>query len=158
MPTIDRSLSARAACAVVVLTALCFSSTAAAQQPANPVAPPPMSGASGFLTRYDFHLSAAALQIDDPRFSWDTHFGGELDVVDYRLGRTSVAMDYEAVLGNQLRPFDPNQSNYTLEASTSLRAGDTEFSILLHHVSRHLGDRAKTEAIAWNVVGARVFR
>ena len=28
---------------------------------------------------------------------------------------------------------------------------------MLHHVSRHLSDRAKTFAIAWNIVGARVL-
>ena len=32
-----------------------------------------------FLTRYDFHLSANALAIDDPRFSWDAYFGGDVD-------------------------------------------------------------------------------
>lgn len=156
MSTIDRSLITRGA--YVVCLTLMLSLPVAAQQPANPQSPPPVADSSGFLTRYDFHLSAAALRIDDERFSWDTHFGGDLDVVDYRVGRTTLAMDYEAMLGNQLRPFDPNQGNYTLEAATSVRAGESEFSFLLHHVSRHLGDREKTEAIAWNVVGGRVFR
>jgi len=42
---------------------------------------------------YDFHLSAARLNIDDPRFVWDTRFGGDLDVVDYVSGRLSLLID-----------------------------------------------------------------
>src|SRR5205807_2455069 len=84
------------------------------QQPV--IAPPPAT--PEFLSRYDFHLSAAALLVSTPtpapavpdqRFSWDTHFGGSFDVVDYLVGRTAVMIDYQAVLGDEFRPFDPNQ-------------------------------------------------
>ena len=34
-----------------------------------------------FLPRYDFHLGADHLSNADPRFVWDTNFGGDLDVV-----------------------------------------------------------------------------
>ena len=112
---------------------------AAAQQQA----PAPAGAEPEFLTRYNFHLTAAALDIDDPRFKWDTHFGGELDLLDYVAGRSSIIVDYEAVLGDQLRPFDPNQGNYTLEASSSVPWGKTEIVGFFHHVSRHLGDRPK---------------
>ena len=146
MSTLDGSLirhAAAAACLTLLVT------LAAAAQPA---APPE------FFSHYDFHLSAAGLKSDDNRFSWDTHFGGGLDVVDYRVGRASVLIDYEAVLGSELRAFDPNQGNYILEASSSYRAGGTEVAFVFHHVSRHLSDRPKTFAIAWNVVGVRVLR
>ena len=131
---------------------LVIGSAAAAQEPISAPSTPAL------LSRYDFHLSAAALQIDDPRFTWDVHFGGDLDVVDYVRGRTSLVIDYEAILGNQLRAFDPNQGTYTLEVSSSYRIRNTEVALMFHHVSRHLGDRPKTFAIAWNVVGARVLR
>ena len=124
-----------------------------AQQPAAP-----QPSGFEFFPRYDFHLSAAALAIDDNRFSWDTHFGGDLDFVDYGVGRTSARIDYEAVLGRQLRAFDPNQGNYTLELSTSGRVGGTEIAVVFHHVSRHLGDRPKTFPVDWNAVGGRVLR
>lgn len=140
--------AARAACLVLLLV----TSALAQQQPAAAPAAPQ------FLSRYDFHLSAAPLFVDDERFSWDTHFGGEVDVVDYVVGRLSTAMDYEAVLGSQLRAFDPNQGNYTLEASASGRLGGLELAGMLHHVSRHLSDRAKTFAIAWNVLGVRALK
>jgi hypothetical protein len=155
MSDTDGSLVRRAALAACLL--LPFASAASAQQPQPPgFAPAPAS--PDFLTRYDFHLSAAALRIDDPRFTWDTHFGGDLDVFDYVTGRLSMLVDYEAVLGSQIRPFDPNQGNYTLEASASVRAGQTEIAGAFHHVSRHLGDRSKVFPIAWNVLEARVMR
>jgi hypothetical protein len=131
---------------------------AGAQVPQPIVAPAPAR--PEFLPRYTFHLSAYDLLHQDDaaqRFSWDTHFGGSLDLVDYVIGRASVLIDYQAVLGNEFRPFDPNQGNYILEASVSGRAGGTEIVGVLHHVSRHLSDRPKRGAIAWNTVGGRVL-
>src|SRR5258708_17066237 len=136
-----------------------------AQTQQRVIAPAP--AAREFLQRYDFHLSAAALLASTPtpapvgpdqRFSWDTHFGGSFDVVDYVAGRTSVAIDYQAVLGSEYRPFDPNQGNYTLEVASSARVGDFEVVGVFHHVSRHLSDRPKRGAIAWNTVGARILK
>jgi hypothetical protein len=118
----------------------------------------PAPATPDFLSRYDFHLSAAAVAVNDPRFSWETHFGGDLDVADYVVGRSSILVDYEAVLGDEFRAFDPNQGNYTLEASSSVRVGETEIAGVFHHESRHLSDRPKRFAIAWNVLGARVLR
>jgi hypothetical protein len=127
---------------------------AAAQQPV--VAPAPDT--TQFMSRTDFHMNAAKLTIDDDRFVWDTHFGGGLDVVDYVSGRFNVLIDYEAVLGRQIRAFDPNQGNYALEGSLSKRFGATEVAAVFGHLSRHLGDRAKTIPIDWNDLGVRVLR
>jgi hypothetical protein len=69
-----------------------------------------------------------------------------------------MVADYEAVVGDELRAFDPNQSIYTLETSSSIWIGTTEIAGFFHHVSRHLSDRPKTVPIAWNVLGARVLR
>ena len=137
-----------ASCLVLFVT-----SAALAQQP---LASPPAS--PQFLSRYDFHLSAAALANDDQRFSWDTHVGGDIDIVDYVHGRAATVIDYEAVLGNELRPFDPNQGNYILELSTSYRIKHMEVAAIFHHVSRHLSDRPKVIPIAWNILGVRVLR
>lgn len=147
--------------------AACLFLTLAAGASAQYTEPPtfaPAPASPDFLTRYDFHLSAAKLapstpdNLPDPRFVWDTHFGGDLDVVDYVTGRLSMLVDYEAVLGDAIRAFDPNQGNYTLEASSSVRVNGTEIAGVFHHVSRHLGDRAKLFPIAWNVLGVRVMR
>ncbi|MGB7219512.1 MAG: hypothetical protein WBD07_11960 [Vicinamibacterales bacterium] len=147
----DRSLMQRG----VLVLCLAAMASAVASPAAAQAAPP---AALEFLTRYDFHLSAAALSNDDRRFSWDTHFGGELDAVDYKLGRTSVRLDYQAVLGNEIRAFDPNQGNYLMEASTSVRSRAVEVALVFHHMSRHLGDRDKTVPVAWNLLGVRVLK
>jgi len=136
---------------------LCAAATAVAQTPLP--SPEHASSAPAFLAHYNFHLSADALsKSDDQRFTWQTHFGGDLDLLDYVVGRANVLIDYEAVLGNEIRAFDPNQGNYTLEVSASARAGATELAGIFHHVSRHLGDRPKRFAIAWNELGVRVLR
>jgi hypothetical protein len=118
----------------------------------------PAPAQSDFLSRYDFHLSAAAVNSNTPRFSWETHFGGDVDLYDYVVGRTSILADFEAVLGDEFRPFDPNQGNYTLEVSSSGRIRSTEVAAVFHHVSRHLSDRPKRFAVAWNVLGVRVLQ
>jgi hypothetical protein len=137
-----------AACLTLFATSAVF-----AQQPlaTAPTAPQ-------FLSRYNFELSAAALAHDDQRYSWDMHFGGEIDVVDYVIGRTTTVLDYQAVLGNEFRAFDPYQGNYILEAATSFRLRRTELAAFFHHVSRHLSDRPKTIPVAWNILGVRVLR
>lgn len=109
-----------------------------------------------FFPRFDFHLSADHLSGDDPRFVWDTNFGGDMDFVDYGHGRTTFAANYEAVLGEQFRRFDPTQGSYLLDVSTSVRAHGVEVAALFHHTSRHLSDRFKRDPIDWNMLGATV--
>ncbi len=140
---------------------------AAAQQPQPVVAPAPAQ--TEFFSRSDFHLNAAWIRssstssvgqrIADERFTWDTFWGGSVDLVDYVTGRLAVLIDYEAVLGSEFQAFDPNQGNYTLEASASARLGPyTELVGMLHHVSRHLSDRAKVRLpVAFNELGGRLL-
>jgi len=118
--------------------------------------PAAAQGPVQFFSRYDFHLGAEHLSQDDPRFVWDTNFGGDMDFVDYGIGRATFAANYEAVLGQEFRSFDPNQGNYTLDASTSVRARRTEFAAVLHHTSRHLSDRFKRAPVDWNMLGIAV--
>jgi len=140
--------AAMAAC-LLLLTA----GRAAAQSPA------PAPDHADFLSRAEYHLSANQLAIaNDQRFSWDAYFGGDVDMFDYVKGRTSILADYHAVLGSEYRPFDPNQAYYALEVSSSYRTPVAEVAFVFHHVSRHLSDRPKQFAIAWNVAGVRVLR
>lgn len=148
MPDHARSLIRRASAAA------CFVLTVALPAAAQQTPPPP---APDFFSRYDFHLSAVALGADDPRFSWTTRFGGDIDVVDYVSGRLWMRAEYEAVLGDELQPFDPNQGNYTLEVASSARTRGAEVALVFHHVSRHFGDREKKFGIAWNVLGVRAL-
>jgi hypothetical protein len=111
-----------------------------------------------FMSRTAFHMAAQHLSGDDPRYVWDADFGGELDVVDYGKGRLTFLANYQVVLGEQIRSFDPNQGNYILAGLASVRLGDTELAGELYHQSRHLADRPKEEAVDWNMLGGRVRR
>lgn len=109
-----------------------------------------------FLPRAAFHMGGEHLSNDDPRLVWEANFGGDIDFVDYGFGRATFAANYQVILGEQLRKFDPNQGNYLLEGAASGRAGGVEVSLVFHHISRHLSDRPKVFAVDWNMVGARV--
>jgi len=136
---------------VVAVVLWAVAAPARAQDPTQP--PPPRIR---FIPRYDFHISADRLSTDDARFVWDTNFGGEVDLVDYVLGRATFTGNFESVLGNQFRNFDPNQGNYLLDGSLSWRERGIEVAALFHHTSRHLSDRFKRSAVAWNMLGVRV--
>jgi hypothetical protein len=119
-------------------------------------APAPAGGpAPGFLTRYDFHLGIALLGEDDQRFSWDARFGGDFDVLDYGRGRITLVGDYQVLLGDEFRAFDPNQSIYILEVQASYRMERGEAAAVFHHTSRHLSDRPKRFPIDWNMLGVQ---
>ncbi len=135
---------------LIALVLLARASAAAAQNA-------PASGVV-FLPRYDFHLGADHLSSSDPRFTWDTNFGGSLDFVDYGRGRSTFTANYEAVLGEQFRKFDPNQGNYLLDVSSSWRTHGYELAALFHHTSRHLSDRFKRTPVDWNMFGVTVAR
>jgi hypothetical protein len=156
-----------ASVAVFVAWFIGLACVASAQQPV--IAEPP-AGAE-FFSRSDFHLNAAwlgastvtpstNLTAEQQRFVWDTFWGGSVDVLDYVDGRLAVIIDYEAVLGSEFQPFDPNQGNYTLEGSGSARLGpNAELVGIFHHVSRHLSDRAKSHLpVAYNELGARYLQ
>ena len=122
----------------------------------EPLATPP--DAPEFMSRFDAHLSAAGLASDDPRYSWDTQWGGDFDFVDYVRGRLTFFADYQALLGHEVRLFDPSQGNYVLAVSGSARVKGIEFAGVLHHVSRHLSDRPKRVAVAFNALELRVMK
>jgi hypothetical protein len=136
----------------MALVVACAAPAAAQVEPGGETAAP--TGVR-FLTRSALHLTAEHLFTDDRRFIWETSFGGEVDFVDYGLGRVSLAADYQVVLGDELRAFDPNQGNYDLTASASARLRPFELAAVFHHTSRHLSDRTKERPVDWNMLGAR---
>jgi hypothetical protein len=50
------------------------------------------------------------------------------------------------------------RSEFHLSANALMLPRETEVAFVFHHVSRHISDRPKQFAIAWNVAGARVLR
>jgi hypothetical protein len=148
-----------AALAAAPLAALLLAAPrAAAQTPADPQPAAAPAPAFEVFPNYDFHLSAALIPSTDPRFDWDANFGGEIDLVDYGLGRARFVANYNLVLGNELRNFDPNQGNYILDLSASRRFRYAEIHGRFHHTSRHLADRAKVAPVDWNDVGVLATR
>ena len=119
-------------------------------------AAPARAQAVQILPRFDFHLGAEHLGSDDRRFVWDTNFGGELDLLDYGRGRATFEANYQAILGEEFKKFDPNQGNYILVGVGSVRSGALEVAGVFYHQSRHLGDRANRQAVDWNMLGGRV--
>jgi hypothetical protein len=117
--------------------------------------PPPAAGAE-FFPRYDFHLTAELLAHEDPRFVWDTNFGGEIDALRYRATRLTFVANYQAMLGEQFRAFDPNQGNYILSGELGTRVAGFEVGPVFYHQSRHLSDRFKRQAVDWNMFGGMV--
>ncbi|MBI4887011.1 MAG: hypothetical protein HY824_07955 [Acidobacteria bacterium] len=95
----------------------------AAVQTAGSQAAAAASGRTQFLSRFAFQVGLEHFVADDPRFVWDAHWGGDVDLVDYGRGALTFAATYQTVLGSQFRDFDPVQGNYTLEAAASARAG-----------------------------------
>lgn len=121
--------------------------------------PPASSGASpAFFTRADFSLSWEWLQTSDPRFTWDSHVGVDLDLFAYRAARLNLTADYEAVLGSERRAFEINHENYRIEASGAYVVHSIEVAGVFHHSSRHLSDRANSAVIAWNIAVLRAGR
>ncbi len=141
--------------AVITLCIVAWPSHVHAQTSSADSTARPTPATLGFLTNYRFHLNALRLVSRDDKFSWDTDFGGDLDFVDLQSFRGNLLVNFEGIIGEQLRAIDPNQGNYTIDVSAWWRTGesDEELGGTFHHVSRHLSDRDKEFAIAWNMLG-----
>jgi hypothetical protein len=92
---------------------------------------------------------------EDP-FVWDTWVGAGAGFLRVKKATAYFTADVETILGRERRVFDANQVNYHLEGGLRIRAGRHLVIPFLHHVSRHLVDRPKTQLVDWNLLGARV--
>ncbi len=157
MPRCSERLRAfRPALGLGCLVVMCVTSPLAAQS--DGVATEPSSERAAFLPSYSYHLNLQRLAINDARFTWQGDFGGEVGLVDYGAGQVTFLANFQTILGDELRAFDPNQGHYTLDVSASLGVGRYELAGVFHHVSRHLSDRSKTFPIDWNMVGLQLLR
>ncbi|HEY2941829.1 MAG TPA: hypothetical protein VGN09_05290 [Vicinamibacteria bacterium] len=103
------------------------------------------------------HLLAAHYAPVDTDFRWVGWIGAGAGLVAVGGVTAYFTADVETIIGNTRRTFDANQANYHLEAGLRRRLGERhEAAIVFHHVSRHLVDRVKVEAVDWNVLGVRV--
>jgi hypothetical protein len=135
----------RTLCLTVALAAATSTATAQSIQiaPLENVQAPPDNpeGDVVWLPNYHFHLNMAHLSNDSPRYSWDANYGGELGIVAVGRTQLSFVANYQAVLGDEFHPFDPNQGNYTIDGVLSTRVQRFYVAGVFHHLSRHLADR-----------------
>ncbi len=140
---------------ILVVLALAAGATPVDAQAPSPPSSVRPSGVE-FLPRFDYYVSMEHLFSEAPRFVWDANWGGDLDIVDYGRGRVAFVANYQTILGSEFRAFDPNQGNYILEGSVSVRMEAVELAGVFHHVSRHLSDRPKRHPVDWNMIGGRI--
>ena len=113
-------------------------------------------GSLVFLPSYHFHLNMAHLSSDSPRYNWEANYGGELGIMAYGRTQLTFVANYQAVLGEEFHPFDPNQGNYLIDGVLSTRIRGFYVAGVFHHLSRHLADREKEPPVDWNMMGGRV--
>ena len=135
------------------MAVLAMAIPAAAQQPAASPSSPQL------LSRSQFWMGAEHLSGDNPQFVWEANLGGEVDLVEWGRGRATFLANYQVILGEEFKTFDPNQGNYVLDGSGSVRVAGAEVSGVFHHESRHLSDRLKASPpVDWNMLGGRIQR
>lgn len=115
------------------------------------------AGQAELLPDASLHLEASRYSPVETDLHWDSWIGGGASLVRVDAATAYLTADLETVLGNTRRTFDATQANYHLEVGGWLKLGERKVSLFFHHVSRHLVDRPKPEAVDWNVLGARVM-
>jgi hypothetical protein len=114
----------------------------------------PAKGAD-FLPAVSLHLEAARYAPVKPDLSWTTTIGGGADVVGIGGFRAYIVGDVETIIGSTRRAFDASQANYHLETGGRWLWHGVTVNPFFHHVSRHLSDREKEQAVDWNMLGVR---
>jgi hypothetical protein len=141
------------------LTLLAGTVPAAAQTVPSTDTPSQSSGpAVRLFSDSAFHMGVEHLASDSQDFVWEGNFGGRVDFLDWGRGRATFVANYQVIMGEEFKAFDPNQGNYILGFSGGHRIGRAEVSGVFHHESRHLSDRFKMQPVDWNMVGGRVTR
>jgi len=115
----------------------------------------PARAADWFLPQASARLQGARYIPSDEAQVWTGWIGAGADLV--RAGGLTLELtaDVETILGRELRTFDATQANYHLSGAARLSFGSVKVAPFLHHVSRHLVDRPKTQAVDWNILGVR---
>ena len=119
------------------------------------LAAPASADPPAFLPEVFARLTAARYVPADDDQAWTGWIGGGADL--FRSGRTTLQFtaDVETIIGRERRTFDANQANYHLAVAARVAAGRYAVTPFFHHVSRHVVDRPKTQAVDWNMVGVR---
>ena len=100
-------------------------------------------------------LEAARYSPANSEFAWVGWIGARIDLVDAGKWSAFFNPNVETILGHRVRSFEAVQANYSLEVGLRREAGRGTLSPFFHHVSRHVQDRDKFQAVDWNFLGLR---
>jgi hypothetical protein len=92
----------------------------------------------------------------EDELEWQGWIGGGASLL--KAGKVTLwgRAEVETILGHIVRPFQATQANYHLSFGLRATVGRFEVVPFFNHVSRHYADRAKTEAVDWNLLGVEV--
>lgn len=115
---------------------------------------PAADGRTTLLPFVGLNLEAARYVPAGEEFAWVGWIGASADLV--RKGRWAAYFNpsVETILGHRVRSFEAVQANYSLEIGLHRDMGRGRISPFFHHVSRHVQDRDKRQAVDWNFLGA----
>ncbi len=108
-----------------------------------------------FLPFMGPQLEAARFSSANEDFAWVGWIGANVDLVEKGKASLYFAPNVETILGNRVRSFEAVQANYSLEVGMRLDVGRGRVSPFFHHVSRHVQDRDKFQAVDWNFLGVK---
>ena len=111
---------------------------------------------SKFLPFIGPQLEAARYSSANEEFSWVGWVGARTDLVEAGKWTAFFNPNVETILGHRVRSFEAVQANYSLEVGLRRAVGRTQVSGFFHHVSRHVQDRLKVQAVDWNFLGLRL--
>lgn len=115
------------------------------------------AGAATLLPDVSVRLAAARYAPAETDFNWMGWIGAGAGLLQVENVTAYFTADVETIIGNTRRTFDANQANYHLEIGLRRSLGARlEGAVFFHHVSRHVVDRPKVEAVDWNVLGLRL--
>jgi hypothetical protein len=118
-------------------------------------AAPALGGDTALLPDVSIYLEAARYQPVEIDQGWTGWIGAGAGLVRLAGFTPYFSADIESLLGHRNRPFEATQINYHLEPGIRREIGAFTTAFFFHHVSRHAVDRAKAEAVDWNIMGVR---
>jgi hypothetical protein len=108
-----------------------------------------------FLPFMGPQLEASRYSPANEEFAWVGWIGARVDLVESRKWSAYFNPNVETILGHRVRSFEAVQANYSLEVGARLEVGRARISGFFHHVSRHVQDRVKLQAVDWNFLGLK---
>ncbi len=130
----------------LLVSALSVSATLAHGQSGEP---------ARFLPFMGPKLEAARYSAANGDFAWVGWIGATADLVEKGKWSLYFTPNVETILGNRVRSFEAVQANYSLEVGMRIDVGRGRLSPFFHHVSRHVQDRDKLQAVDWNFLGLK---